>query len=151
MDALVIGMLPVVYAVSAGRLGPMELNQHQVEETFLTAAQSLFAVAILANLSFSLMEAIVIFLLFATRLLVPDPAFRYYYSIFYVGLAVVLVAGRRILGTVSSDYFLAPPRKHWRSAETIGLQVTNVCGTKLSREVGVPDEMNHGNESNRHR
>jgi hypothetical protein len=61
-----------VYAVSARGLGAME---------------SLFAVAILANLSFSLMAAIVIFALFATQLLVPDPAFRYYYSIFYVGLA----------------------------------------------------------------
>jgi hypothetical protein len=50
----------------------------------------LFAVAILANLSFSLMAAIVIFALFATQLLVRDSAFRYYYSIFYVGLAVVL-------------------------------------------------------------
>ena len=69
----------------------------------------------------------------------------------YVGLAVVLVAERRILGTASSDYFLAtPPRKHWRSAETIGLQITNVYGTKLSR-VRVPDEINHGSESNRHR
>jgi hypothetical protein len=62
---------------------------------FLTGAQSLFAVAILANLSFSLMAAIVIFALFATQLLVPDPAFRDYYSIFYVGLAVVLVAGKK--------------------------------------------------------
>jgi hypothetical protein len=82
---LLIGMLPVVYAVSARGLGAMEMDQRQVEEMFLTGAQSLFAVAILANLSFSLMAAIVIFALFATQLLVPDPAFRYYYSIFYVG------------------------------------------------------------------
>lgn len=48
-----------------------------------------------SNLSFSLMAAIVIFALFATQLLVPDPAFRYYYSIFYVGLAVVVVVGKK--------------------------------------------------------
>ncbi len=47
---LLIGMLPVVFMVSAGRLGPMEMDQRQIEEMFLTAAQSLFAVAILANL-----------------------------------------------------------------------------------------------------
>jgi cation:H+ antiporter len=88
-------MVPVVYAVSARGLGAMEMDQRQVEEMFLTGAQSLFAVAILANLSFSLMAAIVIFALFATQLLVPDPAFRYYYSIFYAGLAVVLVAGKK--------------------------------------------------------
>ena len=60
----------------------MEMDQRQVEEMFLTGAQSLFAVAILANLSFSLMAAIVIFALFATQLLVPDPA-------------LVLVAGKK--------------------------------------------------------
>ena len=37
-------MLPVVFMVSAGRLGPMELDQRQIEEMFLTAAQALFAV-----------------------------------------------------------------------------------------------------------
>jgi cation:H+ antiporter len=114
---LLIGMLPVVYAVSAGRLGPMDMDQRQVEEMFLTAAQSLFAVAILANLSFSLIEAIVIFLLFATQLLVPDPAFRYYYSIFYVVLAVVLVVGKKdtregVLGLFSRGATAEALEKH---------------------------------------
>ena len=45
---LLIGMLPVVFAISAGRFGAMEMDQRQVEEMLLTAAQSLFAVAILA-------------------------------------------------------------------------------------------------------
>src|SRR5918996_1309672 len=92
---LLIGMLPVVFVVSAGRLGPMVLDQRQVEEMLLTAAQSLFAVAILANLSFSLVEATIIFLLFSTQLLFPDPQFRYYYSFFYIVLAVVLVAVKK--------------------------------------------------------
>jgi cation:H+ antiporter len=88
---LLIGMLPVVFMVSGGRLGPMEMDQRQVEEMFLTAAQSLFAVAILANLSFSLFEATVIFVLFATQLMFPDPIFRFYYSFLYVFLAVALI------------------------------------------------------------
>ena len=92
---LLIGMLPIVFVVSAGRLGPMVLDQRQVEEMLLTAAQSLFAVAILANLSFSLVEATIIFLLFSTQLLFPDPQFRYYYSFFYIVLAVVLVAVKK--------------------------------------------------------
>jgi cation:H+ antiporter len=85
---LLIGMLPVVFAVSAGRLGPMQMDQRQIEEMLLTAAQSLFAVAILANLSFSLVEAIVIFALFSTQLFFPDPQFRFYYSFVYIILAV---------------------------------------------------------------
>ncbi|MGE5218343.1 MAG: sodium:calcium antiporter [Chloroflexota bacterium] len=88
---LLIGMLPVVYAVSAGNPAGMHMDSRQVEEMFLTAAQSLFAVAILANLSFSLLEAMAIFLLFSTQLLFPDPEFRFYYSIFYVALAAALI------------------------------------------------------------
>jgi cation:H+ antiporter len=92
---LLIGMLPVVFAVSAGRLGPMEMDQRQIEEMFLTAAQSLFAVAILANLSFSIGEATIVFLLFSTQLFFPDPQFRFYYSFLYVVLAVGMVLLKR--------------------------------------------------------
>jgi cation:H+ antiporter len=88
---LLVGMLPLVYAVSAGQVAPMVMDSRQVEEILLTAAQSLFAVAVLANLSFSLVEALVIFVLFATQLLVPDPSFRYYYSFLYIVLALGLV------------------------------------------------------------
>jgi cation:H+ antiporter len=81
---LLIGMLPLVYAFSAGQLHPMQMDNRQVEEVLLTAAQSLFAVAILANLSFSLTEAALLFILFSTQLLIPDPRFRYFYSFLYV-------------------------------------------------------------------
>jgi len=87
---LLIGMLPLVYAFSAGQLHPMQMDHRQVEEVLLTAAQSLFAVAILANLSFSLTEAALLFILFSTQLLIPDPRFRYFYSFLYVILTVGL-------------------------------------------------------------
>jgi cation:H+ antiporter len=92
---LLIGMLPVVYAVSAGKVAPMSMDNRQVEEILLTAAQSLFAVAVLANLSFSLTEAIVVFVLFSTQLLIPDPRFRYYYSFMYIVLAFGLIVLKR--------------------------------------------------------
>jgi cation:H+ antiporter len=88
---LLIGMLPVVFMISGGSMAPMVMDQRQIEEMFLTAAQSLFAVAILANLSFSLFEATVIFVLFTTQLMFPDPKFRFYYSFLYVFLAVALI------------------------------------------------------------
>ena len=88
---LLIGMLPIVYAVSAESAGGMHMDARQVEEMFLTAAQSIFAVAVLANLSFSLLEALIVFVLFWTQLLFPDPQFRFYYSFLYVVLAVGLV------------------------------------------------------------
>ncbi|HTN70467.1 MAG TPA: sodium:calcium antiporter [Methylomirabilota bacterium] len=92
---LLIGMLPVVYAVSLGHVAPMHMDSRQVEELLLTAAQSLFAVAVLANLSFSLIEALVLFALFAIQLLIPDPRFRYYFSFLYIVLAVGLLALKR--------------------------------------------------------
>ncbi|HZD41909.1 MAG TPA: hypothetical protein VE131_14390 [Terriglobales bacterium] len=92
---LLVGMLPLVYAVSAGQLTPMVMDSRQVEEILLTAAQSLFAVAVLANLSFSLVEALIIFVLFSTQLLIPDPRFRYYYSFLYIVLAIGLILLKR--------------------------------------------------------
>ncbi len=81
---LLIGMLPIVYMISAGQLTPMQMDSRQVQEVLLTAAQSLFAVAILANLSFSLTEATLLFVLFSTQLMIPDPRFRYFYSFLYI-------------------------------------------------------------------
>src|SRR5438094_358679 len=92
---LLIGMLPVIYAISAGRIWPMHMDDRQIEELLLTAAQSLFAVAVLTNLSFSLGEALLLFVLFATHLFTPDPRFRYYLSFLYIALAVGLVSLRR--------------------------------------------------------
>ena len=111
---LLIGMLPVVFAVSAGRTASMELDQRQIEEMFLTAAQSLFAVAILANLSFGLIEAIVIFVLFSTQLFFPDPLFRFYYSFLYIALALGMMIFKRdvrngVLGLFSRGSSRATP------------------------------------------
>lgn len=92
---LLIGMLPVVYAISAGQISPMQMDERQSEELLLTAAQSLFAVAILANLSFSVGEALILFVLFGTQLLIPDPRFRYYFSFLYIMLAVGMVLLKR--------------------------------------------------------
>ena len=88
---LLIGMLPVVYAFSASQSGGMPMDDRQVEEMLLTAAQSIFAVAVLANLSFSVLEAFIVFVLFSTQLCFTDPQFRFYYSFLYIVLAVGLV------------------------------------------------------------
>ena len=92
---LLIGMLPLVYVISAGKIIPMEMDSRQVEEILLTAAQSLFAIAILADLSFSLAEAVVLFVLFSTQLMIPDPRFRYFYSFLYIVLTIGLFVMNR--------------------------------------------------------
>src|SRR5215510_13720515 len=55
---LLIGMLSLVYGLSHGQIVPMYMDARQVEEILLTAAQSLFAVMIIANFTFSLTEAL---------------------------------------------------------------------------------------------
>ena len=83
----------------------MQMDRRQIEELFLTAAQSLFAVAILANLSFSIGEALMLFALFTVQLLIPDPNFRYYFSFLYIILAVGLVACKPDCREAVADLF----------------------------------------------
>ena len=54
---LLVGTLPIVFAVSSNSLHGLPLDAMQREELFLTAGQSAFAVAVLANRSISVREA----------------------------------------------------------------------------------------------
>jgi cation:H+ antiporter len=88
---LLIGMLPLAYSASSGHVTGMALDRRQVEEVLLTAAQSFFGVAVIANLNFSLLEAAVVALLFGSQLFFPSPTVRYAYSIGYIALTVLLL------------------------------------------------------------
>lgn len=95
---LLVGMLPLAFSLSLGAPGAMPLDPRQTEEVFLTSAQSLFAVAVIANLRFSLLEAVILFLLFSTQLFFPSAGIRYIYGAVYCALAmgiVVFSRGRR--------------------------------------------------------
>jgi len=85
---LLIGSLPVAYSISGTHISPLPMDSRQVEEVFLTAAQSAFAVAIFASLSISSREALLLLGLFGTQLLFTDPAVRYAYGGVYLALAV---------------------------------------------------------------
>lgn len=64
---LLVGTIPIVYAISSGTRHGLPLDSMQQEEIFLTAAQSLFAVAVLCNLRISVMEALGLLSLFMTQ------------------------------------------------------------------------------------
>ena len=64
---LLVGMIPMAYALGAGHLTPFSLDARQQEEFFLTAAQSLFAVALLLRLRLSLLSALILLSLFALQ------------------------------------------------------------------------------------
>lgn len=87
---LLIGMLPLAYSVSHGQVAPMHLDARQVEEILLTAAQSLFAVVIIASFTFSLAEAVVLLVLFGSQLFFVSTEVRYLYSVVYIVLALGL-------------------------------------------------------------
>jgi cation:H+ antiporter len=81
-------MLPLVYAISGGHPGAMHLDGRQCEEIFLTAAQSLLAVVILANWSFGFWEAVLLFGLFVTQLVVTATWARTAYAVGYLVISV---------------------------------------------------------------
>ena len=73
----------------------MDLNGRQIEEVFLTAAQSLFAVAVIANLSLGRWEAVGLMVLFFGQFFVPIPAVRIGFGIRYIVLALGIFAFSR--------------------------------------------------------
>jgi cation:H+ antiporter len=54
---LLVGMLPLAVSLGAGQLSSLPLDARQHEEFFLTAAQSLFGIALLLRLRLSLVGA----------------------------------------------------------------------------------------------
>ncbi|MDQ7826914.1 MAG: sodium:calcium antiporter [Candidatus Eremiobacteraeota bacterium] len=88
---LLVGLLPVVFCISSARIHPLMLDARQVEEVFLTSAQSLFAVSILMDRRISLFEAGSLFSLFIAQLLLNTTESRHIFSYIYLVLAVLVV------------------------------------------------------------
>lgn len=109
---LLVGMLPLAYCLSAGRVGAMPMDARQIEELFLTSAQSLFAVSVLANFRFSFWEAVVLLALFGVQLMFPSPHVRYLFAVLYVVLTVLMVVSFSARRQAIWKLF----RQGWRSA-----------------------------------
>jgi len=93
---LLIGTIPLVFAISGGAIRPFPLDDIQQHELFLTAAQSIFAVAILVNLKMNKAEGVLLLVLFCAQLIVAD--IRIEVAIAYLVLAAVFhVLHRRSL------------------------------------------------------
>ena len=65
---LLVGMLPIAMSVGAGALTSLPLDARQHEEFFLTAAQSMFALALLLQWRLSVWGAVALAVLFLTQL-----------------------------------------------------------------------------------
>jgi cation:H+ antiporter len=114
---LLVGSLPLVFAISAGSLHGLPLDSLQREELFLTAAQSVFAVAVVANRRVSVREALALFGLFISQFVLggalPGGAReleRIAVGVVYLVLAVgMLIRQRRALVPLARDGLLEPP------------------------------------------
>ena len=86
---LLVGSLPIAYSVSDQSLTGLPIDARQAEEIFLTAGQSLFAIAVLTSLSFNAREAGLIFVLFATQLAIPIAQVHIGFGALYILLALI--------------------------------------------------------------
>ena len=64
---LLIGTLSVVFSLAYGQYGALPFDSKQAAEIWITAAQSYFALAILVNFEISVREALAIFALFISQ------------------------------------------------------------------------------------
>ncbi len=67
---LLVGTIPLVFAISGGAVRPFVLDNLQNHELLLTAAQSLFGVAVLVNLRLSRSNGLLLVVLFTSQLIV---------------------------------------------------------------------------------
>jgi cation:H+ antiporter len=78
---LLIGTIAVVYSIALGGLGTLPFDQKQAAEIWITAAQSYFALAILCNFEISIREAIVLFGLFISQVILEFVLIREYVAL----------------------------------------------------------------------
>jgi cation:H+ antiporter len=114
---LLVGSLPIVFAVSANQLSGLPLDSLQREELFLTAAQSVFAIAVLANRRLSVKEAYMLFGLFISQFVLggvlPESVRELERigvgSVYLLLAAVIFFRQARELPTLARDGLVVPP------------------------------------------
>jgi cation:H+ antiporter len=113
---LLVGTLPIVFAISSSSLHGLPIDSLQREELFLTAAQSVFAVAVLVNRSIGVREALALLFLFLGQFvlgaILPEDLRaleRIGVGVLYLVLAaVILVRQRRFIRPLLRDGLRTP-------------------------------------------
>ena len=92
--SLLVGMIPIAYGFASGNIfKPLPLDARQIEELWLTAAQSLYAMGIMLNLLISVRGAAMLFILFLIQFLIPGTHVPI--TILYLALAAYLIVRDR--------------------------------------------------------
>jgi cation:H+ antiporter len=96
---LLIATLPLVFSAGAGDLGGMPLVERQQHELWLTAAQSLFAIVLIADFAMQRWEAAALLVPFVVQLVLPPTLggldVRMVFTVGYTAAAVGLLLDRR--------------------------------------------------------
>jgi cation:H+ antiporter len=91
---LLVGAIPIAFAISAGGWHGLPLDERQTEELILTSAQSLLAAILIADMRFSRRDAIMLALLFAGQFMFTSTHVRYLFIVLYLVIAAgLLIAG----------------------------------------------------------
>jgi cation:H+ antiporter len=103
---LLVGSLPVAFAIGGGGAGGLPLDGRQTEEFVLTAAQTVMGFAMLSDLRFSVREAVLLLLLFAVQFPFPQTSVRMAFAAAYALIAIfILVTRRRELPAIARALF----------------------------------------------
>jgi len=116
---LLVATVPAVYMIAHHAVVPMKLDVRQVEEVALTAALSVFAIAVVANLSLSRGEAAVLLATFLAQFGFESRTVRYGFAAFYIVAGIGIAASRPdnrrgMIAAIRAAF--TPPRRARRSA-----------------------------------
>jgi cation:H+ antiporter len=89
---LLVGAIPIAFAVSAGRMAGLPLDERQTEELILTSTQSLLATILIIDLRFSRVEAVLLAVLFGGQFLFTSTEVRYLFIALYLAISVGILA-----------------------------------------------------------
>jgi len=105
---LLVGAIPVAFALSAGGLAGLPLDERQTEELILTSTQSLLAAVMICDLRFSRREALLLAVLFGGQFLFTSTEVRYLFTALYLVIALVLLLNGERRRTFFSLVFSRP-------------------------------------------
>ncbi|GLZ45813.1 sodium/calcium exchanger family protein [Actinomycetospora sp. NBRC 106375] len=114
--SLLVGTLPIVFAISAGSLHGLPVDAVQREELLITAAQSLFAVALLVTLSITVLGALSLLVLFLAQFVLAatlpaalqEAELLIVSGIYLVAAIVLFVLRRQAVVALVKDGFRTP-------------------------------------------
>ncbi|WP_048093043.1 sodium:calcium symporter [Geoglobus acetivorans] len=101
---LLIGTIAVIFSISSMRLAALPLDARQSEEVLLTAAQSVFALAVIMDRRVNVYEAVALLALFLIQFALPSVHARIILSIAYMALAVPFLVLHRKSVVESARY-----------------------------------------------